>query len=123
MEKKKQISMKQKAEENWLYKKPIRKKDLNWSVNENKVVLEIENKGFYNRLAQKLFKKPPITYVDLDEMGSFIWPLLNGEANIEKIGEMVEANFGERAHPLYERLTKYFQILNSYGFVEWLNED
>lgn len=35
------------------------------------------------------------------------------------IGELVEKQFGDKANPLYERLAKYFQILDSYGFVEW----
>ncbi len=83
------------------------------------VTLEIDNKGFFNRLAQKLFKKPPVSYIHLDELGSFIWPLLDGEKTIFSLGEAVEAEFGEKAHPLYERLTKYFQILDSYHFIEW----
>ena len=31
----------------------------------------------------------------------------------------MEAEFGEEAHPLYERLARYFQILDSYRFIEW----
>ena len=40
------------------------------------------------------------------------------EKNITEIGEAVDEHFGEKAHPLYERLAKYFQILESYGFVK-----
>ena len=31
----------------------------------------------------------------------------------------VEERFGQQAHPLYERLARYFQILDSYRFIEW----
>jgi len=72
-----------------------------------------------NRIAQKLFRKPRISHIHLDEMGSFIWPLLDGEKNIIKLGESVKEQFGEKANPLYERLAKYFQILDSYHFIEW----
>jgi len=72
-----------------------------------------------NRIAQKLFRKPRISHIHLDEMGSFIWPLLDGERNIIKLGESVKEQFGEKANPLYERLAKYFQILDSYHFIEW----
>lgn len=107
---------------NYLEKKPLRKGGLNWTKDENDIVtLEIENKGVINRIAQKLLKKPKITYIHLDEMGSFVWPLIDGEMDILKLGELVEEHFGEKAHPLYERLAKYFQILDSYGFVEWKN--
>lgn len=85
------------------------------------VTLEIENKGVFNRIAQKLFKKPKISYVHLDEMGSFVWPLIDGEKDITEIGKAVKEHFGEKAEPLYERLAKYFQILESYGFISFKN--
>ena len=108
--------------ENYLEKIPLRKDGLIWSKGEDgKVTLEIENKGIFNRLAQKLFKKPKISYIHLDEMGSFVWPLMDGEMNITELAGFVDEHFGEKAHPLYERLAKYFQILDSYGFIEWKN--
>ncbi len=112
--------MKQKKQvisENYLERKPVRA-DLTWSKDEKGVVtLEQENKGVMNRIAQKLFGKPEITYVHLDEMGSFIWPLLDGKTTILDLGKRVEEAFGEKANPLYERLVKYLQILESYGFI------
>ena len=111
-----------KNNENYLEKKPFRKATIGWSVNENNIVtLEIENKGVFNRIAQKLLKKPKISYIHLDEMGSFIWPILDGEKDITEIGKSVSEHFGEKAEPLYERLAKYFRILDSYGFIEWNN--
>ena len=105
--------------ENYLERIPVRA-DIKWSADEEgKVTLEIENKGFFNRIAQKLFKKPKISYVHLDETGSFVWPLIDGETNIIEIGKKVEAEFGEKANPLYERLATYFRILESYNFVIW----
>ena len=109
--------------ENYLERIPVRAPQLKWSADaEGKVTLEIENKGAFNRIAQKLFKKPKISYVHLDETGSFVWPLLDGEKSILALGELVDARFGEKAHPLYERLARYFQILDSYGFVTWKNK-
>lgn len=81
------------------------------------VALEIENKGVFNFIAQKLFKKPRISYIHLDEMGSFIWPLIDGETNIMVLGEKVKEHFGEKCEPLYPRLGKFFQILESYNFI------
>lgn len=104
--------------ENFLEKKPVRRPDLNWSQDENgAVTLEMENKGIANRIAQKLIKKPKISYIHLDEMGSFIWPLIDGERDILEIGKEVEAHFGDKANPLYERLSQYIKILESNGFV------
>ena len=81
--------------------------------------MDIENTGVFNRIAQKLLHKPKVTHIHLDEIGSFVWPLLDGEKDIIALGKEVEEKFGEKANPLYERLAKYFQILDSYHFVEW----
>ena len=35
-------------------------------------------------------------------MGSFVWPLMDGEKDIVTLGTMVKAHFGEKAEPLYE---------------------
>jgi hypothetical protein len=107
-----------KNKENFLEKKPQRNPDINWKEKDGQITLEIENKGVFNRLAQKLLKKPKISYIHLDEMGSFIWPLIDGETNIIALGEKVKEHFGDKAEPLYERLSKYIKILESYGFVK-----
>ncbi|MBQ7935855.1 MAG: PqqD family protein [Clostridia bacterium] len=111
---------KQKKTENYLERKPLRRPDIAWTADENGIItLEIENKGVFNRAAQKLLKKPKISYIHLDEMGSFIWPLMDGASDIIALGKKVEEHFGEKAHPLYERLSKYIQILESYQFILW----
>lgn len=105
---------------NYLEGIPLRHPDISWSKDEEGLVtLEIKNTGLFNRIAQKFFKKPKISYVHLDETGSFVWPLLDGEKDLIKIGECVKEHFGEKAEPLYERLAKYFQILESYHFIQW----
>ena len=107
-----------KNKENFLEKKPQRNPDINWNEKDGQITLEIENKGVFNRLAQKLLKKPKISYIHLDEMGSFIWPLIDGEKDVIAIGEYVKEHFGEKAEPLYERLAKYIQTLESYKFIQ-----
>ena len=109
-----------KKTENYLERCPMRTEQIQWSVDESGLVtLDIENTGLFNRIAQKLLRKPKVSHIHLDEMGSFVWPLLDGEKDIVALGKDVEGHFGEKANPLYERLAKYFQILDSYGFVEW----
>lgn len=110
--------MKKKVSENYLERCPVRSSYLTWTQSEEgKVTLEIENTGFFNRIAQKLFGRPKITYVHLDSFGSFVWNQIDGERNIIQLGVFVKENFGEEAEPLYERLAKFFQILESYNFI------
>lgn len=106
-------------DENFLDKVPHHKEGLGFSTDENGLVtLEMENTGAMNRIAQKILRKPKISYIHLEEFGSFIWPLIDGKKSILEIGEDVDKHFGEKAHPLYERLATYFKTLESYGFVK-----
>ena len=113
------MQMSKKNSKNYLEFVPLRIIE-RFSTDENGVItLEIENKGVFNRVAQKLLKKPKISYIHLDEMGSFVWPLIDGERNITDIGVFVKDHFGDKAEPLYERLAKYFKVLESYGFIKF----
>ena len=104
--------------ENYLEKIPCHRDGINWSVAEDgAVTLEIENKGVFNLIAQKLFKKPKISYIHLEEFGSYIWLIIDGNKNIIDIGKEVKAHFGDKAEPLYPRLAQYFQILKNYKFI------
>ena len=105
--------------ENYLERKPKRCDEISWSKEGEIVTLAIENKGFMNRVFQKLLKKPAVSYVHLDEVGSFVWQIMDGETDIICLGKKVKEQFGEKAEPLYERLVKYFQILESYRFIKW----
>ena len=107
-------------QKNYLEKVPMRAEHILWEIAEDgKVTLSIENTGWANRIAQIFFRRPRVSYVHLDEMGSFIWPLLDGQKNIIELGKLVDAHFGKKAHPLYERLARYFQIMDSYHFIAW----
>lgn len=103
---------------NYLDLIPIRNSSIKWHVDHRKrVVLEVENKGWMNRIAQELFNRPRYTKVHLDEMGTFVWPLIDGQRQIADIASLVREEFGEKAEPLYPRVVKYFQIMESYHFV------
>ncbi|MBQ8881684.1 MAG: PqqD family protein [Oscillospiraceae bacterium] len=104
---------------NYLERIPVRNPEITWTTDEQGIItLEIQNKGLANRIAQKLLRKPKITYIHLDENGSFVWPLIDGKKSVMEIAQLVEQHFGEKAHPLYERLVKFFQVLESYGFAK-----
>lgn len=112
-------SKKDKIQDNYLDRKPCRG-ELKWSQDQDgTVILEQEHKGVFHKLAQILLKKPKITYIHLDETGSFLWPMLDGNTTVFDLGKRVEQQFGEKANPLYPRLVKYLQILESYGFIAY----
>lgn len=97
---------------------PMRSPSVGWSQDgEGIVTLKIANKGIFNYIFQILLKKPRYSYIHLDEQASFVWVITDGEKDIMSLAREVKERFGESAEPLYERLIKYYKILQSYGFV------
>ena len=90
---------------------------------EGNVTIFRENKGVFCFITQRLLKKPRISQIHLDEMGNFIWPLMDGDRNILQISESVKERFGDRAEPLYNRLVSYISTLAGYGFIKLKEPD
>ena len=113
---------KQNNDINYLDLIPERNEALGWHKDlKERVILEVENTGIMNTIAQKVFSKPRFTKVHLDRQGSFIWPLIDGQRTVADIAALVKEEFGEAAEPLYPRIVKYFQIVESYRFVKFVN--
>lgn len=107
-----------KETENYLDFIPERLQDVQWDTDaDGKVTIYMENKGVFHWIAQKLFQKPKISQIHLDEMGNFIWPLIDGKRTVYEIAGLVKEEFGEKAEPLYQRLVTYLRNLENYGFV------
>ena len=116
----KKIVSKKDGQDNYLDYVPIISDKHKWEADEEgDVTIFIENKGFFNWLAQKLLKKPKVSQLHLEKFGSYIFPLIDGKASIYEIGQKVGAHFGDEAEPLYPRLAEYFKMLQSYGFIEY----
>lgn len=114
------VSKSKTKKNNFLDYIPLHVETYRWDMDEEKnVTIYVENKGLFNRVAQKLLKKPKVSQIHLEKMGSFIWPLIDGERTIYDIGQKVSENFGEDAEPLYPRLTQYIKNLKDYGFIEY----
>lgn len=109
--------MKQRKNENYLERVPKKNPNFRFTKNdEGLVTIEIDNRGFFNRAFQLLIKKPRVSYIHLDEFGSFVVENIDGNKNIIQIGEQVKEHFGDKAEPLYERLSQFIGILSSHGF-------
>ena len=107
---------------NYLDLIPKKNPELDWHTDiRGRIVLEVENKGVFHKIAQTVFGKPRVSKIHLDVNGSFIWPLIDEKRTITEIAALVKAEFGEKAEPLYPRIVKYFQIMESYGFVKFIN--
>ena len=115
--------MAKKQQTNYLDYIPVISDKNTWSQENGKVTVHMVHRGFYASIAQKFFHRPRVSHIDLDEMGSFIFPRLDGQRSVEDIAQLVKAEFGEKAEPLYDRLVKYLQILHNNGFIRFKGKD
>lgn len=116
--------MRKVKEKNYLDFIPVYNPDVRFEIDSKKqVTIFQKNKGLFNKIAQKFFKKPEISQIHLDEFGNFIWPLIDGKKSILDISVLVKEEFKEKSEPLYERLVKYFSLLNSYNFISLVEQD
>lgn len=112
-----------KEKKNYLDFVPCCNPEYTWDADEKGMVtVHVVNKGFYNFLAQKLFKRPRISHIKLDAYGSFVWQQMDNVKTIYDISELVKNEFGKEAEPIVERLVKYFKILYQNKFIGYVKE-
>lgn len=104
--------------ENYVERIPVTNK--NWELLEDGIVeITVENTGFYNTLAQKLFKKPRFSFIKLDKFGSFVWQNIDGKTSIYEIGQKLKVKFPKESDKLYERLCAFIKILERNNYVKF----
>ncbi|RDY23817.1 PqqD family protein [Romboutsia maritimum] len=114
------ISKFKRNNKNYLDFIPIINSKIDWSINENDlVVLELKRSGTFDKFAQKLFKVPQKSDIQLDKQGSFVWKCINNEKTVYDISKEVSNEFGKDAEPLLDRLISYFNILNDNKFIKF----
>ncbi len=102
---------------------PVCNPDYTWDADKKGIVtVHVVNKGFYNRIAQKLFHRPLVSHIALDEYGSFVWRQMDGRKSIYDISKQVTERFGKEAEPVIERLTAYIRILYQNKFIGYVKD-
>lgn len=84
---------------------------------EGMVEITVENTGMFNRIAQKVFKKPRYSFIKLDEFGSCVWQEIDGKKTIYEIGQILKVQHQKAADQLYERLAKFMGILEHNRYI------
>ena len=107
-----------KSSKNILNLTPRHSKKVGWSQDLHQLVtLEVKNRGVANFIAQTLFKKPRVSYIHLEEFGSFIWLQIDGQRDVRALGEQIKKRFGDSAQPIYSRLIQYIKTLKNNNFI------
>lgn len=109
---------KQKKDDNFLLYIPSKKHE-KWELKDGKVFLIFEHNKAIEKFARWLVKKPNTSDIELDDIGSAVWQLIDGEKNIYDIGQELLNRFGEGCQPVYERLIMYIRYLNKKGWISF----
>lgn len=86
------------------------------------ITVTVVRRGIFNKIAQAFFHTPARTCIDLDKYGSFVWKQIDGRRTLYDIGQLISAEFGTEAEPLYPRLARFFTILKEYRFILWIKQ-
>ncbi|MDF2880763.1 MAG: hypothetical protein K0R54_1320 [Clostridiaceae bacterium] len=108
----------QKKEDNFLLYVPA-KKHTDWEVKNGKVYLIFHHNKSIEKFMRWLVKKPYVSDVELDDMGSEVWKSIDGKTSVYEIGEKLLKQFGEKCDPVYDRLIMYLRYLNRKGWVSF----
>ena len=110
--------MKKKGPENFLDYVPRHNKNYTYDVADDGIVtIHIVWKGPYHKIATVLFRKPAVSHIDLDEIGSYIWQQIDGERTVGDIAVLMKEHFGEDMEKPESRLAKFLTILHNNKFV------
>lgn len=109
-----------KKDDNLLDYIPERNPDIIWRTLENKhVQIDVENKGFFFWITQKLLKKPRYSKIELEEIGSFIWQTVDGKKTVLEISKEIKDEFGDKAEPILNRMVAYLKVLYSHSLISY----
>ncbi len=107
---------------NYMDKIPVRDADHAWRITEDGMVeVDMENKGFYHTLAQKLFKKPRVSHIALDKYGSVVWKSMDGENTVADIVRIMEEEFPDETDRMLDRVVTFTAILGNNKFIKMSN--
>lgn len=109
-----------KKKENYLDYVPKHNPVFSYRRKENgRIEVEVINRGLFNRLAQIFLKRPRRSFIELDELGSFVWEQMDGKRTIYDICILTKEQFGNTAEPLFERAVTFFRILRRNAFIQY----
>lgn len=89
-----------------------------WEKRNNKVLLIFYHNKSIEKFVRWLVKKPYVSDIELDEMGSVVWQQIDGKQTVFEIGEKLKEKYGEKCDPVYDRLIMYLRYLVRKGWVQ-----
>lgn len=87
---------------------------LEYEVDKGNIVtiLEKQDHKVQNFFRKLKFRIPEYKRISMDEYGSYAFLQIDGKKTVKDIGENLEAKYGDKAHPLYERLLLFLNHID-----------
>ncbi len=81
------------------------------------VEIDMENRGFFNAVAQKFFKRPRISHISLDRYGSTLWLAVDGKASVNDILHKMQETFPDESKDMLNRVVHFLNTLEIHKFI------
>ncbi len=98
--------------------------NVNYTIDKNGVVTLLEKQDHkIQKILRKLkFNIPMYKEIELDEYCSTVFIMLNGKNTVEEVGKNLDLKYGNKIHPLYERLLLFINhIYTDCNYIEMIN--
>lgn len=102
--------------------KPLRRCESEQGEGGLVTVHEVQRRGWFGRLLARGLA-PSHNHVKLDDTGSLIWELCDGERDVHAIAQALAERFGEDFDPTNQRLAVFLQTMRARGWIGWRDEE
>ena len=82
------------------------------------VEVDMENKGFFNSLAQKFFHRPRVSHIALDKYGTTLWLALDGTATVNDLLNKMNEAFPAETDKMLNRVVQFLTTLETWEFIQ-----
>ncbi len=87
------------------------------------VEVDMENKGFFNSVAQKFFHRPKVSHISLDRYGSVLWLAMDGKNTVSDVLEKMNCAFPDEKEKMLNRVVQFMATLQRCRFICELKND
>jgi hypothetical protein len=98
---------------------PVR--EVEWEKKKDGTVF-LKYPKFSNRILTAVLKKTgvdPMARLHLDDIGSYVWQMCDGNRRVLDIAESMKKEFGNRIDPVYERLGAFVKLLTHHRCITY----
>lgn len=107
-----------KVSKNYMDSIPVRVDNRPWHIKDDDMVeIEMENKGFYHRIAQKFFHRPKVSHIALDKYGTALWLMIDGTNTVYDIVQGMEEIFPDEKDKMLNRVVTFMTTLETNSFI------